>query len=208
MTKIKICGLITNKDINAVNLYQPDYAGFVFSNSKRKIDITIALGLIRLLDLRIKRVGVFVNENIDFVLSCAKRCKFNCIQLHGNENSEYINKLKMKLNDNHLNIEIWKAVRIKEIPVILPENSDAILFDTYKAGINGGTGQTFDWKLLDNLNSDKKIILSGGLNSENVLDAINTVKPDIVDVSSGVETDGHKDADKINAFIKAVRNNK
>ena len=202
MTKIKICGLIRIEDIKYVNELLPDYAGFVFAKSTRQVTLREAKKLISLLDKNIKTVGVFQDEKIEDIKYYTEYLELDVIQLHGSEDDKYIRKLN--------NLKVWKAVSI-DIKTLCPDESieydgvDGILLDSSANGIKGGTGLCFDWDVIRNLNLRKKLILAGGLNPENVQDAIYGVKPYAVDVSSGVEKNGLKDYEKIKNFIEKVR---
>lgn len=211
--KIKICGMKSEKDIECINIHMPDFAGFVFAKGKRQVTPELAMELIAGLDKKIKRVGVFVNEEIEDILFIADLCGLNVVQLHGDETPKYTEKLKKelgkmcKMSDKH-KISVWKAFRI--LDGIFPDNmnlydTDAIVLDTFAVGSYGGNGITFDWRITRNINFNKDVILAGGLNSENVIDGIECVKPFAVDVSSGVETNEQKDENKIAEFIEKVR---
>lgn len=214
MTKIKICGLSRSCDIEYVNQYMPDYAGFVFAKSRRQVSLEKAKKLIEKLDRNIKTVGVFVNEDIFTVKNTAERLGLDILQFHGNEDSEYCS--------NFADFTVWKAVSIKvdlrdknlqnsakyknQIDEIDKYDLDAILLDSSIKGVSGGTGISFDWKIISELNIKKKLVLAGGLNQDNVRQAVNELQPYAVDVSSGVETDDVKDLKKIKSFIEKVRN--
>jgi len=207
MTKIKICGIKRSEDVQYVNKYLPDYIGFVFAESKRKVSMEQAVKLRNELDPRIKAVGVFVNEDMDKVAETALKCRLDCIQLHGDENGQYVEDLRDLLKSQS-DIEIWKAIRIKDEKslFILDEYEvDTFVLDTFVEGTYGGAGKVFDWKLAKLAKSFGKIIVAGGLSSDNVSDAIELVLPYGVDVSSNVETDGVKDEEKIRCFIEKVR---
>lgn len=191
--------MTTVKDIQLANLHQPDYVGFVFADSKRRITPYLARELVRLLSPSIRKVGVFVNEQIDTVNETSDLCGLDIVQLHGDETPYYCTLVKRA---------VWKAIRIKdedsfqeavEYPV------DGILLDTYSKKEYGGTGKAFDWNLAAKTDHHQKIILAGGLSSKNVNNAINVIRPYCVDVSSSVETDGVKDGTKIKEFIDKVR---
>ncbi|MDF2803298.1 MAG: hypothetical protein K0S61_3201 [Anaerocolumna sp.] len=207
MTKIKICGLKRLEDIKIVNKYLPEYIGFVFADSKRRIDKLTALTLNKKLDQSIQVVGVFVNEPIESIVELCKEHIIDIIQLHGDEDEEYIKKLKSKVKN-----PIIKAVGVEnkyecdtkdlysfsyKYPV------DYMLFDTAVKGQYGGSGVSFNHSLLSKQQSP--FFLAGGLDCENVEKAIGICRPYCVDVSSGVETDGFKDEIKIKDFINAVR---
>lgn len=198
MTKIKICGLTRFRDIDYVNTLLPDYIGFVFAKaSKRYISPDNAAVLKNRLVDKIKSVGVFVNEPAESIINIAKAGTIDIIQLHGNEDSDYIEKLR-----NQTDLPIIKAYKItskEDAENAEKSSADYILLDNG----NGGTGECFDWSLCKNIKRD--FFLAGGLDPDNVKQAIDKCMPYAVDVSSGVETDGTKDFDKIMRFIKSVR---
>lgn len=197
MTKIKICGLRRIEDIEYANELHPDYVGFVFSLSKRKISCAFAKMLIGNLDPTIKSVGVFVDEKIDFVIDVATSLNLACVQLHGYENESYIKDLKKVTT-----AEVWKALKIRSADDISFETvADKILLDSSI----GGSGIPFDWNLLENFQFKKDIVLAGGLNILNVEDGIRKIRPYAVDISTGVESDGYKDFTKMKKFIEKVR---
>jgi len=198
MTKIKICGLYRNEDIDYVNLYQPDYIGFVFySPSYRSINMRRAKELKKKLNKNILAVGVFVNEPIENIAICVKEKIIDVIQLHGKEDENYIQALKEQIPQ----CEIWKAFCIQsreDIKKAMKSKADKILLDYGK-----GEGKPFDWKLLESIN--RPFILAGGIHNENVKEAVMQFHPIAVDVSSGVETNREKDPQKIRAIIENVR---
>lgn len=201
MAKVKICGLTREEDIGMVNRYQPDYIGFVFADSKRKVTKEDAARLKKLLDTNIQAVGVFVNAAITDILELCRENIIDVIQLHGDEEEDYIQTLKKNLPN-----PIIKAVRPiskEDIEKELALSADYLLADTYIKGQYGGSGKTFDWSILPA--NAEKIFLAGGLNTGNAEEAILTCNPYCVDISSGVETDGLKDAAKVKAFIDIVR---
>lgn len=210
MTKVKICGLRRKEDIKFVNSYLPEYVGFVFAKSKRQVSMEQVMELRSLLVPDIKTVGVFVNESLEKVVEAAVLCSLNVIQLNGDEDPEYVKRLKGIINSMRTEAcEIWKAVRVKDeesFKDIAGYSVDAIVLDTYADGSYGGLGRTFDWKYAAYAKKYGKIILAGGLNPENVKDAVNTVMPFAVDVSSGVEVNGCKDEMRIRDFINTARN--
>lgn len=202
MPKIKICGLKRFEDIEIVNEYKPDYIGFVFAGKKRFVTPKTAYELKSRLLHEIKAVGVFVNAEPEFILKLVSDGIIDMIQLHGDENAEYICRLREKTD-----IPIIKAVRVRNVEDIyncerLP--CEYMLFDTYTADSYGGSGLTFDWSIIPKLN--KPFFLAGGLTSDNIADAIK-IKPNpyCLDISSGVETNGLKDKLKIEKVIKNIR---
>lgn len=197
MTKIKLCGIQRYEDIDVVNELLPDYIGFVFAKkSKRFISYDMAKSLKKRLDKRVKAVGVFVNESIENIIYLVRNDIIDLIQLHGDEDREYISKLK-----NYVNTPVIKAFRIKykdDINNLYKEGSDFILLDA-----GAGDGKTLDESILKDFKDD--YFLAGGLSPDNIYEKINTLHPFGVDVSSGIETDGKKDADKMRKFVKLVR---
>lgn len=201
--KIKICGLTREQDIEAVNESLPDYAGFVFADSRRKLSCERTVELINRLNTQVKPVGVFVNMHTDKLAAIAKACRLTAVQLHGDENNSYIDNLRKLLPKGTL---IIKAVRVKSSEILQAASAiecDIFLLDSFQEGVPGGTGDTFDWTLLKDFT--RPYFLAGGLNKDNVTKAIQTLHPFGIDVSSGVETDGFKDSNKISAFIKKAR---
>lgn len=201
MTKIKLCGLSRTQDIEFVNEALPDYIGFVFANSKRQISFEQAKQLKSQLKEGILVVGVFVNEDIDNVILLCKLNIIDIIQLHGDEDQDYVNRLRKKLKN-----PIIKAARIKHRDDILDAEcfeSDYLLLDAYKEGQYGGSGEVFDWTVISDIK--RPFFLAGGIDTTNVIDAITKVRPFAIDISSGVETDGVKDKNKILDIITKVR---
>ena len=197
MTKIKLCGLSRACDIEAANELRPEYIGFVFApKSKRFISPEQAAELKRLLHPDIKAIGVFVNESLQNVAELLKNGVIDIAQLHGNEDDEYIKELRTLTNK-----PIIKAFRVSSAQDIKEANvsvSDYVLLDS-----GAGTGTVFDWNLPKGI--ERPYFLAGGLDTENVSDAIKALDPFAVDVSSGIETDGLKDKTKMAAFVAAVR---
>ena len=198
MSKIKICGLRRIEDIDAVNHALPDYIGFVFASSKRRVGIKTAAMLKEKLDPRIKAVGVFVNETISVISEIVQNGIIDLIQLHGDEDDDYIKRLKEVCS-----CPVIKSVSIGAALPVLPKEADYLLFDR-ASDQRGGTGETFDWRILANYRGIP-CFLAGGLASENVSEALDQLLPLCVDVSSGVETGGFKDPEKINEFVQLVR---
>ena len=198
MTKIKLCGLTRPEDIQAANELKPDYIGFVFApQSRRHVTPRQAAQLEELLDLEIAVVGVFVNETIETIAALRECGIIDVAQLHGSEDEDYITALR-ELTD----MPIIKAFRIEtEEDVAAAERSSAdhILLD---AG-NGGTGTSFDWSLIKTI--QRPYFLAGGLDPDKVQGAVESLHPYAVDVSSGIETGGVKDPEKMRRFVRAVR---
>jgi phosphoribosylanthranilate isomerase len=201
MTKIKICGLTRSVDITVVNEVLPDYIGFVFAKSRRQVSETNAKELKAKLHSGIQAVGVFVNEDPEQIIRLCSLGIIDIIQLHGDENYEYIRKLKARVSN-----PIMKAVRVRSSEDIRKANEydcDYLLLDAYSADQYGGSGEAFDWSLITKVN--KPFFLAGGIEKDNVLSAITQTFPYAIDVSSGVETGGFKDRDKMNDIIAIVR---
>jgi phosphoribosylanthranilate isomerase len=198
MSKIKICGLSRMEDISAVNRVLPDYIGFVFAPSRRQINERMAAILKESLNSRIKAVGVFVNQEIDIVAGLYQSGVIDMVQLHGDEDEGYIARLK-----EHCGCPVIRAIGIVDALPPMLKNVDYYLFDTL-SGQRGGTGEAFDWSVLRDY-SGPPYFLAGGLSIVNIPEAIHTLAPFCIDVSSGAETDGKKDADKINQIVQLVR---
>lgn len=201
MYKVKICGLRRAEDIEAANRLRPDYIGFVFADSKRKVTREQAARLKEKLDPDIRAVGVFVNEAPERAAKIAGEDIIQMIQLHGDEDQEYIRRLR-SLTEK----PIIKAVRVQsreQIERAGELSCDCLLLDTYTAGQYGGSGIPFDYSLIPEMKMP--FFLAGGLNADNVAKALKESHAFAADVSSAVETDGWKDAGKMEAFIRAVR---
>lgn len=200
MVEIKVCGLKREEDIKYVNELKPDYVGFVFAKSSREITLEQGINLVEKLDKNIKTVGVFVDKEISEVEKIASALKLDVLQFHGKEDNEYMSYFKA--------YEVWKALGVsnkEDLKEINKYKSDGILLDSKILGRIGGTGEIFNWDIISDLKINKKLILAGGLNSNNVKEGISKANPNIVDVSSGVEIEGFKDFDKIKEFIEKVR---
>lgn len=198
MCKVKICGLSREVDIVAANRCLPDYVGFVFADSRRKITEETALRLRERLDMRIQVVGVFVNQGINLITRLCRQGTIDCVQLHGDEGETYIRDL-----EDSVSHKIIKAVGVGDTLPVLPEAPDYLLFDTASQQ-RGGAGIAFDWNCLAGYRG-KPYFLAGGLHPDNVAVAVSALHPYCVDVSSGVETGGYKDPVKMEQFVTRVR---
>jgi bifunctional indole-3-glycerol phosphate synthase/phosphoribosylanthranilate isomerase len=215
--KVKMCGISKVETIPAVVEAKPDYMGLVFAPSKRQVTVDQAKTLVEALHKQytkrynngteqsnndeIKTVGVFVNETLDNLVTIAKGINLDVVQLHGDEDEAFIQSLKGRTN-----VEIWKAVQIRsaaDAEAWIDSSADMLLFDAYHKDERGGTGEVFDWSCLDEF--ERPFMLAGGIDSTNVARAIRTVRPYGIDISSGIETDGVKDDEKITAFTNIVR---
>ncbi|MDU0988282.1 bifunctional indole-3-glycerol-phosphate synthase TrpC/phosphoribosylanthranilate isomerase TrpF [Veillonella parvula] len=222
--KVKMCGISKVETIPAVVEAKPDYMGLVFAPSKRQVTVDQAKTLVEELHKQyasrynsgagqsnddveqsnndeIKTVGVFVNETLETLVKIATEVNLDAVQLHGDEDEAFIQSLKERTN-----VEVWKAVQIRsaaDAEAWIDSSADMLLFDAYHKDERGGTGEVFDWSCLDEF--ERPFMLAGGIDSTNVARAIRTVRPYGIDISSGIETDGVKDDEKITAFTKLVR---
>lgn len=199
MTKIKLCGLMCEDDIRVANSLNPDYIGFVFwQKSKRNISLDKAKGLKELLLPDIKAVGVFVDEDVTVVAKYLSYGNIDIAQLHGSEDDDYIDRLRALTDKKNQIIKAFKIKSEEDIDKANNSTADYVLLD---AGM--GEGCTFNWTYLDRI--ERLYFLAGGLDTGNVAEAVKSQKPFAVDVSSGIETDGRKDADKMKKFVDEVR---
>lgn len=197
MTKIKLCGLSRQCDIEWANELKPDYIGFIFwSKSKRNVSPERAKELKALLSPDIKAVGVFVDEPIENIAKLLSDNIIDLAQLHGSEDEEYIARLRT-LSDKPI-IKAFLLKSKEDAKRAEKSTADHILLDS-----GMGTGKGFDRSLLKNIS--RPYFLAGGLYPENVGIAVDTLSPYAVDVSSGIETDNFKDRNKMAAFVNAVR---
>ena len=197
MTKIKICGLFRDCDIDYINEAMPDYAGFIlhFPKSHRNIDPVQAQHLRGRLRPEIRAVGVFVDQPVQTVLEAVKIARLDVIQLHGHEDNVYIQIIKEKTGK-----PVWKAFRIRtalDLDEARVSSADEVILD------NGyGTGVPFDWKMVRKFG--RPYILAGGLTPGNIREAVRLLRPKALDLSSGVETNDVKDREKILAAVRAA----
>ena len=215
--KVKMCGISKVETIPAVVDAKPDYMGLVFASSKRQVTVEQAKTLAEELHKQyaarynsgadqsdtdeIKTVGVFVNETLDNLVTIAEKVHLDAVQLHGDEDETFIQSLK-----ECTNVEVWKAVQIRsaaDAEKWIDSSADMLLFDAYHKDERGGTGEVFDWSALDEF--ERPFMLAGGIDSTNVARAIRTVRPYGIDISSGIETEGVKDNEKMKAFTNIVR---
>ena len=224
--KVKMCGISNVETIPAIIDAKPDYMGLVFAPSKRQVTVEQAKTLVEELYKQnvvgnnseaeqtepvtsldtassetIKTVGVFVNETVENLLKIAEEVKLDVIQLHGDEDESFIQILKEQSN-----VEVWKAVQVRsaaDAEKWIDSSADMLLFDAYHKDERGGTGEVFDWSSLDEF--ERPFMLAGGIDSTNVARATRTVRPYGLDISSGIETNGVKDNEKMKAFTNIVR---
>lgn len=193
--KVKICGI---RDIStALSAVDngADALGFVFAESKRKINPEAAGEIIRELPGEVLKIGVFVNETKEAIEEIANVSGINVIQLHGDETPEFCSSFSLPV------IKALSVGSPDDLSQLDEFSCEYILLDSPKGKYRGGNGVSFDWSILNKPMQDKKIILAGGLNPENVGEGIKATNPYMVDVSSGVETEGKKDPKKIKRFI-------
>ena len=196
-TKVKLCGMMSPDDIAVVNKLKPDYVGFIcWPKSRRYLSPEHAKELRSQLSPDIPAVGVFVNEDPSVILSLVAAGTIQVVQLHGQERDEDIAWLRERTD-----APIWKAFKVRgpeDLAAAEKSSADLVLLD------NGyGTGDTFDWTLLTDVH--RPYLLAGGLTPENASDALERFHPYGLDVSSGIETDGAKDPQKMTDFLRRVR---
>lgn len=213
MQKIKLCGMMKPCDIEYANRVKPDLVGFIFANTRRKISAAQAKEFRKALDAEIPAVGVFVNEDISVITSLVQDGCIDMIQLHGEEDADYIRRLR-----EICDVPVIKAVKVQTVEQIRQAAAlpvDYLLLDTYRKGVLGGTGEAFDWELLreakaaagDTVEGElfgKPYFLAGGLHVGNLREAA-ALGSYGLDVSSGIETDGSKDFDKMAEVVNIVR---
>ena len=202
-TRVKICGISRPADAENVAMSGADAMGMIFyEKSPRNVTFSQAQSIRSLIAPFVTSVAVVVNAESAFITRLETDLAIDCIQYHGDETSQQCNQAQRPY---------YKALRVRDQAQILDQiqqypDARAVLLDTYEKGKPGGTGTRFDWNLIDYEKIEKPIILAGGLNPDNVYDAILHVKPYAVDVNGGVEIKpGIKDAVKINEFIIAVQ---
>ena len=199
MTKIKICGLSRPCDIEYVSEAKPDFCGFIINvpKSKRNVSPDTVRQLVKNLSPDVKPVGVFVNAPMDEIAALTEDGTLAYVQLHGKEDEAYIAALREKIH-----VPIIQAFKVscpKDVAHAQQSSADYILLDNG----SGGTGKTFDWSHLRDIT--RPYILAGGLGPDNLGLAVSQLAPWGVDLSSGVETDGFKDNNKVLAAVQAVR---
>jgi len=197
MVRVKICGIRSRKEALWIAAAGAWAAGFVFAPSRRQVTVGEAARIIAVLPPSIHKVGVFVDSALETVESIIAATGIDMLQFHGQESPAYCQEF---------NLPVIKSFRVGDknsLAQVDKYHVFAHLFDTYVPGSYGGSGQTFDWRCLDDLPAGLRIILAGGLNPGNVASAVQQIRPFAVDVSSGVELAGHKDGSLIQDFIRA-----
>ena len=201
--KIKFCGIRRLEDVAAVNLCQPDYMGMILSGGfRRSISQEQAQRLVQEKSDAIAAVGVFVNESSEIICRMAEQLHLQVIQLHGNESAEQIQTLQQKTG-----LPVWKALRIgtlEELEAAGTNPADCLILEGKTGAGIGGTGVCADWELLARHSWNRSFFLAGGLQPENVLEAIATVSPTGVDFSSGIEEDGVKSLRRMKQLMTLI----
>ena len=193
MTKVKICGLSNIEAVETAVSAGADYIGFVFAPSKRQVTVEQAAELTEIIPANVKKVGVFVSPSRAELLGAVDKVGLDFVQVHGQVADDLFEDLPCGS---------IQAVQVDEGGHVPNSQADYLLFDAPVAG----SGQTFDWGQLDTTELAQPFFIAGGLNEDNVARAIQHFSPFAVDVSSGVETDGQKDHEKIRRFIERVKN--
>lgn len=200
MTKVKICGLKEIEHVQAAVSAGVDFIGLMFAPSKRRITVEQAVELAQAIPSNVKKVGVFVNEDPETIRKIAVQVGLDYIQYHGDETAELIQQIGLPA------IKAFSIRSEEDVVRAASYDVDYYLFDAPGTDFRGGSGKSFDWLLLDEMNIPlNKVILAGGLTVDNVALAILLVEPFAVDVSSGVEIDGRKDSTAITNFIEAAK---
>lgn len=198
--KVKICGIKSQEAAKFAVEHGADAIGFVFAKSKRQIHVMDAKEIINELPASVWKVGVFVNEDTETIVQTAKTAGLTHIQLHGEE--------QMEAYEN-IDLPIIRSVSVspgEDLTRVKKLKADFVLLDSPPEKFHGGNGMSFNWNLAEGIGaSQQNVILAGGLNGDNVQAAISKIQPFMVDVSSGVETDGQKDLSKIKDFINKAK---
>ncbi|WP_226037168.1 phosphoribosylanthranilate isomerase [Aquibacillus saliphilus] len=198
--KVKICGITTEAAAQQAVQSGADFIGFVFADSKRKIDGRDAKRIAETIPATVKKVGVFVNEQAQKVNQLADDVGLDYVQLHGDETPEFCKQISYPI------IKAFQITSSSDLEKLVNYSCDYYLLDSPAGKYRGGNGETFNWNLVKDLpNIGQKVILAGGLHVDNIRQAITEVGPDGVDVSSGVETEGIKDLEKIATFITEAK---
>lgn len=192
MTKVKICGLSTVEAVETAVLAGADYIGFVFAASKRQVSLEQAQELAKRVTGKTKIVGVFVSPSLEDLEQAISRVPLDMVQIHG-----AFDEALMPM----ISVPVIRAIQLSDQEAQVSSQADYLLFDAPVAG----SGQTFDWGLLKDQKIQQDFFIAGGLTEDNVRQARETFQPYALDVSSGVETDGHKDIEKIKAFIEGAK---
>lgn len=202
MISVKFCGMRRILDIEYANQCRPDYVGFILSQGfKRTVSFDDFLALEKKLDKNIKKVGVFVNERTGIIEKLAEH--LDVIQLHGDEDFPTVLYYSIKTD-----CEIWKAVRLKspdDIEYYKWNHIDKLLIDSFSENTYGGTGKRINTEILKNTKIQKPFFIAGGITAENIAEIVRDTKPYGIDVSSGIETDGYKDLNKMKNIMQILK---
>lgn len=202
---VKMCGIRREEDVEYANEVCPDYIGFIFADSPRRVSWEDAASFRKDLKKEIRCVGVFVNETPEKIAEIAARVPLDAVQLHGDETEEDIRHLR-SLCDK----EIWKAARVRskdDIQKVQTLPADRILLDSFSKEAYGGTGRTINLDILSESEITKPYFLAGGLNTGNLKGILEAIHPEGIDISSGIETNGCKDLDKMKTIMKIAGGN-
>lgn len=209
MTQVKICGIKHKETLSLLKECEVDYVGFVFAPSKRKVEATAAKEMLRSVPDHPPAVGVFVNPTIEELEEILAEVSLAVVQLHGQETPAFCQEVKERFS-----LPVWKALAVGneaeavEGMAAYATHVDAFLFDTYDPAQAGGTGRRFSWEQIPDLQAASQgvtEIIAGGINVDNVAELIGRYRPSVIDLSSGVETDGEKDPYKIKSLMERVR---
>ncbi|UMZ72607.1 phosphoribosylanthranilate isomerase [Natranaerofaba carboxydovora] len=217
MARVKYCGITDLETAKYAQTLGVDALGFVFAKSKRQVSTDKAKEIVGSLGPFVSVGGVFVGESENKVAEIASYCRLDYVQLHGDETESYIKSLCKIFDNLNLNVDIIKAFKVKDessVSEIIDFASEkyscrylsGYLLDAYSKDGHGGTGKTFNWEYFDRVkdNIDKPLILAGGLNPDNIYEALQKTSPYGVDVSSGIESNAKKDKEKMKEFITQV----
>ena len=203
MTLVKVCGITNAKDARLAAEAGADAIGLIFAKSPRRVNVDQAKKIAAVLPDNVKKVGVFVNEEPDSVRLAVEKVGLDYVQLHGDESPETVSDLRSK------NLKVIKAVQVRDaasLGALEDYEADFFLLDTYSEKARGGTGEKFDWELAKTLRGYANILVSGGLNPENVRAAIEFFEPYGVDASSSLEeTPGTKNDERVRRFVNAAK---
>ncbi|MEZ7172343.1 phosphoribosylanthranilate isomerase [Sporosarcina sp. OR05] len=199
MTKVKICGLMETEHVEAAVEAGVDAVGFVFAPSRRRVAIAQAKELARSVPEHVLKIGVFVNATAEELAFAYREVPLDVVQYHGEESAEFIQRVGLP------SIKVVAVRGADDVMDVREAKTDFVLVDAPGIEFKGGSGKVFDWSLLKGELPKERMIVAGGLHAGNVRDAIRQVRPFMVDVSSGVEKDGRKDASLIREFIREVK---
>ena len=201
MIPVKICGITSLKNASMAVNFGASALGMIFyRGSLRYVEPYKTGKWISQISGQVKKVGVFVNEEIEVIQSIVKRLSLDYVQLHGDESPEFCAKINKPI------IKVIRVDNYVDNSLLKEYNVNAFLMDTYKEGLPGGTGEKFNWNFISSLKTETPIILSGGLNAENIIEGIDRIHPAAVDLSSGVESSpGKKDQNKMKQLFNVLK---